>query len=313
MREPSAPPVRRPAPRDWLNRHARTALAALERLAHAPLATLVTSAVVGITLALPLALHLFAGDLERLGSDWDAGASLSVFIDPGVPDEGLPILRDRLLAMPGIDSVKTITRDEALAEFRQLSGFGEALKMLPDNPLPAVLIAHPTRDAPIEQLATRLRRLAEVDEVQLDMAWLDRLRAISRLLERGVWVLGGLLGLAVLLTMGNTIRLEIQNRSEEIRVSKLIGASDAFIRRPFLYAGLWYGLFGGIIAWWLLTVSLILVSDPLEQLAGLYEYKLHFSALSLAEFGVLLCISGLLGLLGAWLAVSRHLKEIEPG
>ncbi len=313
MHEPTSRPTRRSGPRDWLKRQARTALAALGRLAQAPLATLTTSAVIGITLALPLALHLFANDLERLGSDWNTGASLSLFIDPSVPDEGLPILRDRLLAMPGIDSVKTITRDEALAEFRQLSGFGEALKMLPENPLPAVLIAHPTHDAPVEQLATHLRHLAEVDEVQLDLAWLDRLRAISRLLERGVWVLGALLGLAVLLTIGNTIRLEIQNRGEEIRVSKLIGATDAFIRRPFLYTGLWYGLFGGVIAWWLLTVSLILIADPLEQLAGLYEYKLRFSALSLEEFGALLGISGLLGLLGAWLAVSRHLKEIEPG
>ncbi len=303
------------SPGALLRDHWRIAREALGRLGQAPLASLITSAAIGVTLVLPLALHLIASDLQRLSGDWDGGGRLSIFLRAEVPDSLLPRLRDRLLATDGVDEVRVIDRDAALAEFQHYSGFGDALKLLPDNPLPAVLVARPARGldpAYLERLAAAIRAQPEVDQVQVDSAWLQRLHAISRLVERVVWVLGALLGLAVLLTIGNTIRLEIQSRAEEIRVAKLIGATDAFIRRPFLYTGVWYGLFGGIFAWWLLTVSLILIAEPLRDLAGLYEHSLHVSALSLGEFLVLLSLSALLGLLGAWLAVSRHLDDIEP-
>ncbi len=302
-------------PRAWLGGAWRDARQALLRLARAPLATLTTSAVIGITLVLPLALYLVASHLRPLAGGWDEGASLSLFLRDTVADDALPTLRQRLLRLPGVAAVRIIDRAAALAEFRRYSGFGEALKLLPDNPLPAVLVVRPARDSDaqaIERLAARLRALPQVDQVQVDHAWLERLRALQHLLSRATWILGALLGLAVLLTIGNTVRLEIQHRAEEIRVSKLIGASDGFIRRPFLYAGVWYGLFGAVIAWWLSTISLILIAPPLRELAGLYEYQTQASALSLGEFLALLGIGAALGLLGAWLAVSRHLREIEP-
>ncbi len=309
--------MRLPAPLHvYLLRHVQVALNSLGRLYRAPLASLMTAAVIGIALALPSALYALTVNLQRLGSQWDGGASLSLFLRQDVSLDQARALEKKLRQWPEIGRLRLITPQQALEEFRQLSGFGDTLDLLDKNPLPAVLAVTPAPGAADATAAAglmqRLQALAEVDLAQLDLQWVKRFQAMVDLVQRAIWVLSGLLGLAVLLITGNTIRLEIQNRREEIEITKLIGATSAFIRRPFLYSGLWYGLGGALLAASLLALAFFQFSGPVRQLATLYESSFRLQMLSPSGWLALLLAGAVLGLLGAWLAVSRHLAAIEP-
>ncbi|HHO68085.1 MAG TPA: cell division protein FtsX [Gammaproteobacteria bacterium] len=298
----------------YLLRHVQVALASLGRLWRAPLASFMTAAVIGIALALPAGLYLLTGNLQRLSTYWDGNASISLFLKHDVSDAQARKLGKRLEGWPEIASVKLITADQALAEFRELSGFGDALDSLDENPLPAVLAVRPTADdtGAASRLLERLRALDSVDIAQLDLQWVARFNAMVALAQRGIALIGLLLGLAVLLIVGNTIRLEIQNRRDEIQVTKLIGATDAFIRRPFLYTGLWYGLAGALLAWLLVELAFWQLAGPVQQLAGLYQSHFGLAAFSFTDTLALAATGTGLGLAGSWLAVGRHLGDIEP-
>jgi len=253
---------------------------------------------------------------QQLSGGWDGVAQISLFLKRSTTDKQARHLADQIRSLPDITTVSYISRDEALAEFRRLSGFGNALEALKDNPLPAVLVVRPAWQdndpTAADRLLGRLQQFPAVDIAQLDMQWVKRLFVIMDIVRRGVLVLAALLALAVLLVVGNTIRLAIQNRRDEIVVMKLIGGTDAFIRRPFLYTGFWYGLLGGAIAWLLVNLSLSVLGGPIEQLAGLYQHRFAVTGLDLSATLLLLLFSILLGLTGSWLAVGRHLRDIEP-
>lgn len=300
----------------YLLRHVQVALNSLGRLYRAPLASLMTAAVLGIALALPAGLYLLTANLQQLSARWDGGASLSLFLKHSVSDQQARTLQTQLLGWSDIEHIDLISPQQALEEFRELSGFGDALDALDSNPLPAVLAVKPaaeaTDSASIRQLLERLRDLPAVDLAQLDLQWVKRFNAIVDIVQRSIWVMAALLGLAVLLITGNTIRLEIQGRREEIEVTKLIGATNAFIRRPFLYSGLWYGTIGAILATLLVELAFLQLATPVGQLAGLYQSGFSLQTLDFSEILVLLLTGSLLGLLGAWLAVGRHMSAIEP-
>jgi len=302
----------------YLVRHAQMALNSLGRLYRAPLASLMTAAVIGIALALPAGLYLLTGNLQRLSTQWDGGANLSVFLHHDVSVTQAQALKHKLDGWPEIEKLQLITPQQALAEFREMSGFGDALDILDENPLPVVLAIKPVSTsaagaAAATALLERLQKLPQVELAQLDLQWVKRFNAIVDIARRAIWVIATLLGLAVLLITGNTIRLEIQNRRDEIEITKLIGATGAFIRRPFLYSGLWYGLSGALLAAVLVELAFLQLDDPVRRLAGLYQSGFNLQTLSFAESLALLASGGLLGLLGAWLAVGRHLAAIEPG
>ncbi len=303
--------------RAWFVRHLQTFFYALGQIWRRPFNALMTSAVIGIALALPAGLQVLLANAQQVAQGWDGATQISLFLQKSVSDNRAKALADELQKMPEIGSVRLITRAQALDEFRQLSGFGNALQVLEENPLPAVLVIAPQLGegegaGAVEMLLSKLRARPEVDMAQLDMQWVKRIYAMMDIVRRGVWVLGSLLALAVLLVVGNTIRLAIQNRRDEIVVIKLIGGTDAFIRRPFLYTGFWYGLFGGLVALLLIQVSLWLLDEPVASLAGLYGSGFRLHGLELV-YALLLFAGGcLLGLLGSWLAVGRHLREIEP-
>ncbi|MBA1445557.1 MAG: permease-like cell division protein FtsX [Chromatiales bacterium] len=303
-------------PNIWLQRHLQVALASLGRLTHTPLGTLMTAAVIGIALALPIGLHVMLNNLQNVSGGWESGASISLFLKQEISDKRAVALSKKLRLHQRIESVQVISKASAMAEFRRLSGFGDALEALDSNPLPALLVILPKSEysTPVtaQLLVRELGLLPETDIVQLDLQWVRRLQAITEIAQRAVLVLATLLGLAVLLIIGNTIRLEIQNRHAEIEITKLIGATNGFIRRPFLYTGLWYGLFGGIIAWLLVAISILLISGPVAQLAMLYQSAFDLSSLDITTTLLLLAGSAGLGLLGSWIAVGRHLSEIEP-
>ena len=301
----------------WLRLNAQTLLASLGRLYRRPIGTLMTAAVIGVALALPAGLYVLLTNLQAVSGGWQGGAQISLFLRMDVDDGAARALGRRLGERGDVARVEVLGREQALAEFRQLSGFGEALDALGENPLPAVVVLRPTAEAGaparIDALVEELRALPEVDLAQLDLQWVKRLYAIMEVSRRGVLVVAGMLSLAVLLIVGNTIRLDIENRREEILITKLIGATRGFVRRPFLYSGMWYGLLGGAIAWAMITISLALLEGPARHLAVLYGSGFRLSGLGSGTTVLLLGGGMALGLLGSWLAVGRHLDAIEPG
>ncbi len=319
-RSASAAAVRRIKGKGWLRGylkgHFQALFLSLGRVSRHPLSSLMTIAVIGIALALPAGLHVALKNVQGVSAGWEDAVQISLFLNRGVDEKEASRLVEQLRAMSTIDEVVHVTPQQALGEFRQYSGFGEALEVLDENPLPNVLLVRPTRAASeplmVEPLLHELRSLPLVEMAQLDMEWLKRLYAIMAIGERGVFVLAALLALAVLLIVGNTIRLAIQNRRDEIEVQKLIGATNAFIQRPFLYSGLWHGVLGAVMAWLLVTLSLWLLHGPVQQLSRLYNSSFSLGSLEPLAMLVLVVVGGLLGLLGAWLAVGRHLRDIEP-
>jgi len=304
------------SPRTFLQRHAQVALDSLGRLYRNGIASLMTAAVIGIALAMPTGMFLLLDNLHRLSGSWEGQASLSVFLKAEIDSDTARQLADNLAAWPEIGAVQLVTPQQALQEFSEHSGFADVLGLLEDNPLPVVLIVTPATDQTDPALAGalqgRLTALPETDLAQLDLQWVQRLAAILDIARRGIMVISALLALAVLLVIGNTIRLEIQNRREEILVTKLIGATNAFVRRPFLYTGTWYGVFGALLAWILVETGFRLLSGPVGTLVGLYQSEFTLETLPLALFGLLTLTGVVLGLLGSWLAVGRHLHAIEP-
>ena len=302
--------------RTYLLRHVQVFFYSLGVLSRSPFATLMTAAVIGIALALPSGLHVVLKNAQQLSGGWDGAAQISLFLKRSVSEAEAERLAQQIQKLPQVYEVSYISRRQALEEFQRLSGFGDALQALQDNPLPSVLVIRPAANASspesTETLLQTLGNYPPVELAQLDMQWVKRLYVIMELVRRGVVVLAILLAIAVLLVVGNTIRLAIQNRREEIVVMKLIGGTDAFIRRPFLYTGFWYGVFGGMIAWLLVSFSLSILSGPVERLAGLYQSQFQLSGLDVVSTSLLLAISILLGLAGSWLAVGRHLRDIEP-
>jgi cell division transport system permease protein len=301
--------------RTYFLRHAQVALATLGNLVRAPVASVMTIAVIGITLALPTGLYLAIHNLERVTRGIDPGGQVSLFLKGDVSDSVAERLVGRVQKMRGVARVEYVSRAQALAEFRRLSGFGEALSAIDGNPLPAVIVVHPfagTRPAELEGLVAQLRRLEPVDSAQLDLEWVRRLHAMLGIAQRATAMLAGLLGLAVLLTVGNTIRLAILNRLEEIEVIKLVGGTNGFIRRPFLYAGVIQGLLGAVTAWAILAAGRLVLNDPIRELSALYGSEFALTGLGLPATATLLAVGSLLGWLGSRVAVGRHLRAIEP-
>jgi len=298
----------------WLMRHLQVLLYTLGRLYRAPLSSLLSIMVIGIALALPAGLQVLIDSTRAISGSLEGAARISVFLRREISANQRDALADVLRRRDDVEAVSVVTAEQALEEFRALSGFGGAVDALQENPLPPVLIVAPvaTTDHAIRALVDELQALPEADLVQLDAQWLKRLNAILEIINRGVIVIAGMFALAVVIIVGNTIRLDIQNRRDEIVVTKLIGGTDSFIRRPFLYTGFWYGLGGGLMAWLLTGIALLLMEEPVATLSGLYGSG--YTLRGLGADGALLVLAGgtLLGWLGSLVAVGRHLGEIEP-
>jgi cell division transport system permease protein len=300
----------------WLARHAQTLIGSLGRLVRHPLATAMTVAVIAVALALPLFLAVLLQNTRTATANWNQAFELSVYLTQKADADRANALARQLRARPDVAAVRVITADQALAEFRTSSGFGKALDALEGNPLPNTLIVTPTLAASTPEstvaLKTSIETLGDVDAVQLDTEWVQRLNAMLDVMRRVLWLTAGLLGLSVVLVVGNTIRLDILNRRDEIEVMKLVGATDGFARRPFLYSGVWYGLGGGIGAVVVVAIAVAVLSRPLGRLAALYGSQFQLTGL---RFGFVVRILGLsvaLGWLGSWIAATRHIRAVEP-
>lgn len=302
--------------RNYFLRHAQVFFYTLGQLSRVPVATFLTVAVIGITLALPAGLYVAIENVQRLAHGWEDNGQISLFLKQDVSDSAIEKLSEKIRKLPAVSWVDYVSREAALAEFKKLSGFGEALGALDRNPLPPVLVVHPAakhaRPEALQSLLRDLQRYNEVELAQLDLEWVRRLYAMLDLARQGVLILTAGLAVAVLLIVGNTIRLAVLNRRDEIEIIKLIGGTNAFIRRPFLYSGTLQGLLGGILAWLLVALGLLILSGPVHRLASLYGSLFVVENMGFLAALVLIGTGGLLGWLGSRLAVGRHLRAIEP-
>lgn len=301
--------------RSYCRHHASSARDSLHRLLVQPFSSLMTGLVIAIALALPQVLSVAVSNIDQLGQGWQGRPSLSVYLQHGVKE---PVAQ-RLLQDIGLQELvvegRFISPQQALQEFEEHSGFADVLGKLERNPLPPVLQLSLADGASLEQVQTLqagLQKRPEVDQVDVDLQWLQRLQQILALGRTLIWLLAGLLALGVLLIVGNTIRLAIAARKDEILVTKTLGGTNAFVRRPFLYTGFWYGLSGGLLALLLTQVCLYALSGPVAKLAGSYGSNFRLMGLSWFDAGFLFLVSSVLGWLGAALAVGRHLAAIEP-
>ncbi len=309
-------PVRSSGPMTtWFTRHASTSIGSLGRLFRQPFASLMIILVIAVTLAIPAALNLVVKNAQSISDGWDNALDFSIYLKRGTSESEAEGLAKLIQQRADVEFVELITASEALSEFKQQSGFGLALDHLSANPLPHTLVVRPSPANTSQSmilLQEELGNLPESDVVQVDTEWVQRFHAILDIVKQAIVIGAALLGLAIIVIIGNTIRLDIQNRREEIEVTKLIGASNAFVRRPFLWSGFWYGLFGGLLALGLEQYGLFLLEQPAARLAGLYQSGVTVLSLDATESLSILGIGVALGFTGSWFAAARHMRRIEP-
>lgn len=295
-----------------LDHHRASARDAGQRMWRNRVSALMTIMVIAVALSLPALLYVVLDNVRALSGHVDGQARISLFLKMDVDERAQRELAKRLGKEAGVARVDVITRDAALAEFRAQSGYGELLDTLDGNPLPGVLVVQPASVDVAGRLRDAFAREPQVEIAQLDSDWLQKLAAMLTIGERMAQALAAAFGLAVLLVVVNTIRLAIESRREEILVVKLVGATDAFVRRPFLYAGLWFGLAGGLAALLLVAALVAWIAGPVATLVSFYGSSFVLTGLGIGGSLVLAAAGAGLGLMGAWVAVSRHLREIEP-
>ncbi len=296
-----------------INEHVDACMDSLRRLLNAPLHSLMTLLVIAVALSFPAMLYMMVKSIDQSIAEVHHSADISVYLEPGTSPQQSMDVQARIIAEPGVEAARFLSPQKALQEFQQYSGLGDVLTHLSDNPLPPTLLVMPKLDhADISGLIHRLAQFERVDQVEFDYLWVQRLQALVATAEKMVTSLTALLGLGVILILGNTIRLEIENRREEVVIIKLVGGTDAYVRRPLIYTGAWYGLVGATLAWCVTNLFALAMSAPLDSLGGLYLTDLSLAGLHSRDLLILILIGLFLGISGAWLAVARHLASIEP-
>lgn len=301
----------------WLHHHLKCLVSTLIGLLRNPFSSIMSISVIAIALALPGGLYAALENVNEITVDFEHGAKLSLFLDRSTNDKQGQQLAKKLADRAAIQHVEIITPEEALAEFKARSGLREALDSLSRNPLPMVLQVYPqpemaTDPERLNALVDELGALPEVEIAQFDLEWIKRLNALIELAHRAVWLLAAVLGLGVFLIIGNTIRLAIANRHDEIAITRLIGGTSAFIRRPFLYLGTLQGLFGAIVALLVIQFLFSFLNEPVQQLSSLYGTRFALYGLQTLPAATLVFAGSLIGWLSSSLTVSVYLARSEP-
>jgi cell division transport system permease protein len=292
----------------YLVAHLRASLVSLGKLLRSPFTSFMTVSVIGIALALPTTLYVILQNAQSLGQSWkDNSTQISVYLKTNLSKVQTQDVLHQLRANPEIANVSYISPQQGLKEFRKVLDNQKVINTLHKNPLPGLILVQPILSLrsplAITHLLDTVKKLPEVDTVQLNLAWLQKLHNIINLAQHIIYAIGFLLALGILLIVANAIRLATQREREEISILKLVGATNAFIRRPFLHAGIWYGLFGGIIAWVLVTIILWWLRLPVAKLASSYNSNFYLHGLTTGTGIGLLLISMVLGLIGSWVVV----------
>jgi cell division transport system permease protein len=295
----------------WLAQHRQALGLALRRLAANRLDSLLAALAVGVALALPAGGQMLLANALQVARNVSATPQLSVFMALDAEPKVAVELEAKLRAQPGIADLRRVPRGETLARMKKNEGLRDVIEALPGNPFPDAFVVTPRdeRPAAMEQLRNELAKLPKVEHVQLDSAWVQRLDALLRLGRLAVWMLAGLFGVGLVAITFNTIRLQVLTQRAEIEVSRLLGATDAFIRRPFYYHGTLQGLSGGLFAWGIVTVAALLLQTPVGELARLYALNFSLELPPLLDGLKLLGLAAALGWLGSALSLGRHLGE----
>ncbi len=301
--------------RAYRDLHAHALFSSLGRLVASRLNAVLTMIVLSISLSLACGFYLLVENAQQLTSNLENSNQISLFLRDNVSLASANRLANGIKLDPSVQTVKVITKEQALKEFEDFSGFGEAVRALEKNPLPIVLQVIPKNSLEegqnVETLVENFKQAEEVDFAQLDMEWVKRLQLMIDVAECSVVLLGILLGLAVLFITGNTIRLEFHNRKDEIVIAKLVGATNGFVQRPFLYSGFWIGFFSGIGAWFIVTIMMLILKQPIEKLSMLYHTSFHLLFMSFFETISLILIASLLGIVGSWVVVRLQLQQLK--
>ena len=297
-------------------RHLQQAVGSLGDLWRTPFTSVMTVFVLGISLALPATLHLFVKNAEQVSEQWDSASQITLFLKLSTTDKSAKNLVKRIKLYSEVSDVHYISAKQALKEFKILSGFGQSLEYLDKNPLPATILVTPTvrasQASAANELLAKLKQEREVEQGKLDLEWLTRLEAIAQLIEDIVIGVALLLCMSVVLIVGNTIRLAILNQKDAIAVMKLVGATDSFIQRPFLYSGVWYGVFGGLLSWLAVSILAQYLTGAISKLTDLYQSNFQLQGLSFNEALLLIAFAVILGLAGSYISVRKHIRAIEP-
>lgn len=300
----------------YLNIHAQALFSSLGRIVNNTFTSAMTVLVMALVISMASGFYLFVVNMQQLTGGIESSNQISLFLKSNISDKVGSRLVDRIKQNEGLSEVILITKEQALIEFKTYSGFGDALDILETNPLPVVIQVVPKNTLDDTRIVSRLvaefERLPQVDFVQLDMQWVQRLQSITNIIKRAVFILTLLFGFAVLIITGNTIRLELQSRQEEVMIAKLVGATHSFIQRPFLYTGFWLGLLSGVTALLLVSFILLALQGPIGRLSTLYDGTFNLEYFSLFDIISLFGISSALGIIGAWIVLHFQLKEIKP-
>jgi cell division transport system permease protein len=298
----------------WLSHHSSALVQALRRLAGAPLGSMLSITVIGVAFSLPAGIYVLLQNLNTIGGHVSGIPKMSLFLKLDANQDEVAQIESSLSRHPGIASFEFVSKETALARFTQESGLADIAGSLEKNPLPdAFVVSAASHSAQrLEELEAEILKWPAIEHVQLDSAWAERLEALLKLGLIAALILAGLLSFALVAITFNTIRLQILTRWDEIEVSKLIGATNGFIRRPFLYFGAIQGMAGGVAAWLIIFLAIFLLDDELRHLMQLYEVDFRLHHLSRTDSASLLGFSACLGWIGAWLSVSSHIRQIEP-
>jgi cell division transport system permease protein len=296
--------------------HAHGLFSSLGRLTRTPFTSAMTILVLSVAISLAGGFYIVVANIQQLTGNLQASNQMSLFLRDNISENSGMKLAEQLKQNPSVETVKFISKKQAMEEFKVNSGFGDALNALEGNPLPNVIVVLPKNvlesNEDLQKLLTEFKQLTQVDFVQIDMQWVERVQTIMLIASRGVLLVGLLLGFAVTFITGNTIRLELHNRQDEVYISKLVGATLAFIQRPFLYTGFWLGFIAGFLGWLIITVMLLIVRNPVEKLSTLYNSSFELQFLSFSEFLLLLMSASLLAVLGSWAVLHYQLRLLKP-
>jgi cell division transport system permease protein len=296
----------------WLRHQKHASTAALHRLRVQPVASLLTALAMGVAISLPSGLFLVLGNLDRLAGELPAQPEISLFLDAEASTAQKQVIAERF-KQSDIAEARYVAKDEALAALSSAQDLADIAAGLTQNPLPDAWVIRPQTMSRVElvRVADNLGKLPGVAETHLDSQWADRLQAALAIGRTGVWLLAGLFAIALVAISGNAIRAQVLARRDEILVSRLIGATDRYIRRPFLYVGALQGLLGGLAAGGVLAIAGVILRAPVERLAGLYGSAFHLLPPTTPEIAAVLGLTALFGWLGAWLSVTRALRQVE--
>ena len=296
--------------------HAHALFSSLGRLVASPFTSIMTIAVLAIAISLASGFYILVVNLQQLTGNLETSNQISLFLRDDVSDAHANKLAAGIKQNTSVQDVKLITSEQALVEFKTYSGFGAAINALEENPLPIVIQVLPKNTLEdrqgLEILLKSFQQYPEVDFAQIDLQWVERLQSIMSVARLFATLLNVMLGAAVLFIIGNTIRLELHNRRDEVVIAKLVGATNSFIQRPFLYTGFWIGFISGVSAWFIVTLLMLILRQPVEKLSGLYEDGFHLLFLSFTETLAVLSISSALGILGSWAVLVYQLQHTKP-